>query len=368
MNILSFSKITKPIYEGGTTINLRPRGEWFVQVRRTDGTFRYPFGDKWIKNVFTNRWANGQLGTPDSIGSSGRSWSAASSWRGNTFSWLSLFYGGYPSIEVGSGTTTPSATDTALATSIRFDSTPYITGNTISWNQTSGDIVYTIKEQFPTETGSVTYNEAGIRILNSSVAAGSINGLSLSQAGLLNRVVFPSSIILSAGEQLILTVAITKPSLASSAGKTITIAAQNGVNISGVLKAVGTQASLAGGTVTASGTATIDTLYADLFNTFNTPVALLSTKTAFDTAGTNPTWGTTNQVNGVWDAYTTNNRYRDIGFQWGSGTPAANTNFQSILFRDRTTATAQGGYQLLLDNQQTKVAADTLALSLRFSV
>jgi hypothetical protein len=282
---------------------------------------------------------------------------------------LDLFYGGQSSIAVGSGTTAVTNSDTALATPVRFDSTAYITGNTITWNQTSGNILYTIKESFPAETGSVTYNEAGIRITGSSSGGAMLNNLTTAGSNrLINRVVFPSGITLAAGEQLILTVAVTLSTLASSAGKTITIAAQNGVNISGVLKCIGSLSNMAGGTVTAAGVATRNTGQTTLFATGQTAVALLSDKTAFDTLGANPTWGTTNQVNGTWGTYTTNNRYVDVGFTWGNGTPATNTDFRSILIRSITSAGALGGYQLLLDAQQTKVSTATLALSLRFSV
>jgi hypothetical protein len=364
MNILTFNKITKPIYEGGVEIDLRPKGKWFVEVRRTDGTIRYPFGEKWIDNVFINRWADGQLGGNGSR--QGTSWEDFSA--DDKYTWLSLFYGTASSIAVGSGTTPAQQTDTALATPIRFDSTPFVSGNSVTWNSTTGNIVYTIKEEFPAETGSVSYNEAGIRLVGGT-SSSAINGLTTAgSSGLVNRVVFPGSISLSSGEKLILTIAVTKQTLANSAGKTITIAAQNGVNISGVLKCIGTQAAIAGGTVTADGVATLDKLYADLFNTGGITVALLSTKTAFDTAGVNPTWGTTNQVDGIWNTYTTNSRFRDIGYQWNQGTPATDTNFRSILFRNVTSGGAYGGYQLLLDNQMTKAANAVLAMNLRFTV
>jgi len=368
MNILSFNKITKPIYEGGTTIDLRPRGKWFVQVRRTDGTFRYPFGDMWIDNLFINRWANGQLNIWTASGSNTPTYSWGSGNLANRYNWVDFFYGDRSNIAVGSGTTAVTNSDTALATQIRFDSTPYITGNTISWDQTSGDIVYTIKEQFPAETGSVTYNEAGIRLNSGGGLADNINALLFGQNGLMNRVVFPSGVTLAAGEQLILTVAVTLSTLAKSTGKTITISAQNGVDISGELKCIGSLTNMAGGTVTSAGVKTTNTGYTTLFATGQTAVALLSDKTAFDTLGTAPTWGTTNQVNGTWASYTNDSRFVDVGFTWGNGVPATNTDFRSILFRSITSAGALGGYQLLLDAQQTKVSTATLALSLRFSV
>lgn len=371
MDILSFNKITKPIYEGGIEIDCRPRGKWFVEVRRTDGTIRYPFGDKWVDNVFLNAWADNHMA---SVGSPNTGAYSFGNTGGQPFSWMDFFYGftvtnqGANSLfAIGSGTTPAQQTDTILANQIRFDSTPYITGNSISYSTTTGNVVYSIKKEFPVETGSVTYNEAGIRLVAGD-STRVINGLNAGTARLINRVVFPSSINLSTGEQLILTLAVTIPTLGSSAGKTITIAAQNGVNVSGVLKCIGTAASIAGGTVTANGIPTRDTTYTNLFNTINTPVALLSTKTAFDTLGVNPTWGTTNQVNGIYGLYTNGTRFRDIGYQWSPGTPATDTNFQSLLFRNVTSGGAYGGYQLLLDNQMTKAAAAVLAISLRFSV
>jgi hypothetical protein len=374
MDILSFSKITKPIYEGGTSIDLRPHGKWLIEVRRTDGTIRRPFGDNWIDNVFLNQWANGQLG-----GTNGLDQNAG--WTNpnvSLWSFLDLFYGRIPidtsnfplsDIAVGSGTTPATQSDTGLQSLIRADSTFSPSGNTISWDSSSGNIIYSVKKQYPLEVSSVTYNEAGIRITSGTQGPTIINGLATNNSRIINRVVFPSSVILVAGEQLIITVAITIPTLASTAGKTITIAAQNGVNVSGVLKAIGTQASMAGGSVTAGGTLTRNTDHVILFGVSSqVPVALLSTKTAFDTLGVNPTWGTTNQVNGTWGPYTTNNRFRDVAFTWGNGTPAANTDFRSILFRKVTSGGALGGYQLLLNNQMTKASTATLALSLRFTI
>jgi hypothetical protein len=362
MNILSFNKITKPIYEGGIEIDCRPKAKWLVEVKRPDGTIRRPFGDKWIDNLFVNGYVNSQLG--------GTSFGPGATYAGDQWSFLSFFYGANSSIAVGSGSTAVSVTDTALATPIRFNSTPYPIGNNISWDSTTGDIVYVIKEQFPAETGSVTYREAAIRVTGGggSIATVMLDLYSSGDNRILNRVVLPADVNLTAGESLVFTIAITTPTLASSAGKTITIAAQNGVNISGVLKVIASASSMAGGTVTAAGAITLDKTYPILFARGQTPVALLSDKTAFDTLGTNPTWGTTNEVNGTWTSYTAGTRVADAVFSWGNGTPASNTDFRSILFRTKTTAGANGGYQLLLDNQMTKDTAATLSIGIRFSL
>lgn len=374
MNIYSFHKISRPIYEGGATIDLTPKGQWFVQVRRTDGTFRYPFGDRWIDNLFLTGYVDGQLGGgqfPE-----GKGW--ASEWVGNrnTYTFLDYFYGGKSSLAIGSGTTPVTAGDTALANQIRFDSTPFATGNFTSWNSSNGNLNFTIKEQFPVETGSVTYNEAGFRITQAGAGGSTgwdniaINGLTAAGATrLVNRVVFPSGISLVSGEQLIITISITIPSLASTGGRTITISAQNGMNISGVLKLIGSAAAMVGGTVSQNGIISpYNVTHPTLFDTAVVPVGLLSTKTTFDTLGVDPTWGTTNQVNGQWGTYTNGSRVRDIGFQWNSGTPATDTAFRSILFREITDAGARGGYQLLLDNEMTKASSAVLSLALRFSI
>jgi hypothetical protein len=324
--------------------------------------------------LFLNAYVDGQLsGTLQAQPpfnpsfKTGLSWTNFVAFSGDAhWSWLDLFYGAQSSIAIGSGSTPVQNSDTALANEIRFDSTAFSSGNSVTWNSTTGNIVYTIKDSFPVETGSVSYTEAGIRIAPTS--GNQLNGVAAGSNRLINRVVFPGAVSLSAGESLILTVAVTIPSLASSAGKTITIAAQNGVNITGVLKCVATGASMAGGTVTSAGALTRDLTHPLLFNSGEEPVALLSTKTSFDTLGTNPTWGQTNQVTGVWGSYTNGNRFRDVGYQWGSGVPASNTNFRSILFRKVDTAGANGGYQLLLDNQMTKASTATLALNLRFQI
>jgi hypothetical protein len=372
MNILSFHKISRPIYEGGATIDLSPKAVWQIRVRRSDGTYRYPFGDNWIPNLFINRFANGLLGSGQ-----GTNWGTnpgPNAWT-ETYSFIGgYFYGTGKGrkFAVGSSSVAATASQTALQSEIRADSTAS-SGNDASISFTNGDISYTISETFPTETSTVTYNEAAIKQTTaSSGSAGMINGLT--SAGIFNRLVFPGPVILQAGEALALKLSITINSCASTNGKTITIAAQNGVNISGALKLIGTSASILGGVVTSAGSVTsTDTTYPLLFNTNQTPNALLSTATTFSTQGTNPTWGDTNTGSGAWSAYSTDSRLRDATFTWGNGTPASNTNFRSILMRSGAAAgisagTVRGGYQLLLDNEMTKDSTATLILSLRFTV
>jgi len=368
MNILSFNKITKPIYEGGIDIDCRPRAKWLVEVRRPDGTIRRPFGDNWIKNLFTNGFANNLIG-------SNMGWEQGDGWASMTFTYL--FYKRVPDnasynpssyIIVGSGSNAPSVTDTDLQTYVKSATGFFASGNSVTQNSTTGDIVYTIKATFDAETGSATYREAGYRF-NSALIP--IWNLAAYSSLLLNRVVFPSNVNLSSGEQLILTMAVTIPTLAVT-GKTITIAAQNGMNVSGELRCIGTTEAMAGGTVTAGGSLTIQQNYPLLFSTGPgyqslTPAAGLTTATTFPAFNTNSSGLDANSVNATWAAYTTDSRYRDAIFTWGSGTPASNTDFRSMTFRSSSGNTING-YQLLLDNQMTKDTAATLAIGIRFSL
>jgi hypothetical protein len=369
MNIYSFHKLTRPYYEGGLTIDCRPRGKFLVEVRRTDGTIRRPFGDHLIENTFLNQWRDGQLGGTGNSGTSNTNsnvgWGFGSATDSNT--WLDLFYT-RASIAVGSGSTAASAADTALGNAIRHDSTAFTAGNAVTWSQSTGDVVYTIKEQFPVETATVTYREAGIRIATGGTNSERINSLDINSNRLINRVVFPANVTLVSGEVLILTLAVTVPTLAKTGGKTITISAQNGMNISGALRITGTEAAIVGGTVTGGGVVNRNTNLIMLWSPHQTLRGLLGTQTAFDTVNANPSWGSTNQVIGAWGSYTNGQYFRDATFTWSSGTPATNTDFRSILFRPSGTTSSYGGYHLLLDNQQTKASAGALALSLRFSL
>lgn len=363
MNILSFNKITKPIYEGGLTLDSRPQGRFLVEVRRTDGTIRRPFGDHLIDNTFLDVWRDYHIGyTTINDG-----WGNGASANANT--WLDFFYGAKSSIAVGSGSAPASAADTVLGNPIRHDSTPYASGNAATWNQSTGDVVYTIKEEFPAETGTVTYREAGIRLTAISGTTGSINGLArnTSENALMNRVVFPSNVTLDSGEVLILTIAVTIPTLASTSGKTVTIGSQNGVNISGVMKMCMPQNDLIGGTVTGGG---VMTRVASPTNNAQ-PATLsvfckLNNSTTAGTLGSNLSGGTSSvEVSRVLGSWSPGQTYRDFGFTFGSNIPTTNFTFRQLQFRVTATSAST---QLLLDNNMIKASAGVLAFSLRYSV
>jgi hypothetical protein len=364
MDILVFNKLTKPIYEGGVSLDCRPRGRFLVEVRRRDGTIRRPFGDHLIENTFLNQWRNDHIG-PSSTTDYNKGWYSGGSTGYN--SWLDFFYGAKSSIAIGSGSTAASATDTGLATAIRHDSTAYASGNGVTWSQSTGDVVYTIKEEFPEETGSVTYREAGIRLTAIAGSTGSINGLvkDTSDNRLMNRVVFPANVDLVSGETLILTLAITIPTVASTNGKTITISAQNSMNISGVLRLYSPQSELVGGTVTGAGVLTRNN-HQTMMPLTRAFLCGMNTSTTAGTLGSLLSGGTTStEATGVLGSFTAGQSYRDIGFTFGSGTPATNFEFRQLRFRPSGQTAA---YQLLLDNTMTKASSGVLAFSMRFSV
>jgi hypothetical protein len=377
MNILSFSKLTRPIYESGISLDLRPKGSWQVCVRRTDGTYRYPFGDKYIPNLFINRFANGLLGaiTQGNFNrGDGFGWSTNRT-SGTTFSvavysLLSGYFFGTTAgrkLAIGSSNIPVDPTQTSLQAEIRSDSAP-TTGNYAAIDFSSGGITYNIAESFPVETSTVTYREAAIKFTTPSGSEGEmINGLS--SPGILNRVVFPSDVTLTSGESLLLKVAITTQSAANTDGIPINIDAQNGMNVSGKLKCIGTASSILGGIPTSiGGNTTNDIAYPLLFGPTMSPKLVLITENTFFTQNVNPTWGTA-LVNGTWSSYASNSRYRDVVFTMGNNVPNTNFVFQSICFRDGyTTGSVQGGYQLLLDNQMTKATNATFIIGLRFNL
>lgn len=366
MDILTFNKLTKPIYESEISIDCRPRAKWLVEVKRPDGTIRKPFGDQWIKNLFTNAFANGILGGPGNT----QGWGFSAAFIPALTSMARLLYtynatSPTTRIVAGSGSTAPSNSDTALQTFVKSTQTNYVVGNSISQSSTTGNIVYSVKVEFSAETGSATYREAGVE--HETTANGCLGQTSGSNVKILmNRVVFPSNVNLVSGEQLILTLAVTIPTLAVT-GQTITIAAQNGMNISGTLRCIGTSAAIVGGTVTANGVVTVNTDYPLLFNVGELPAAGLTTATTFPSFNTNSSGLGSNGVNGIWSSYTTNSRNRSVLFQWGSGVPVSNTDFRSITFRSRSGNTING-YQLLLNNQMTKATTATFVAGINFAI
>lgn len=341
---------------------MKPESKWLFEVRRTDGTIRYPLGDRWVDNVVLDQFKNHVL----NYGGMGY----YNGGTGRYYDFLNLFfldtvYNSRPVIELGSSSTAAVSTQTALQSYITSDNGYYAIGNTASISASTGDFVATIKKTFAVETGSVTYREAGLKYSTAQNAFANITSAGL----LVNRVTFPD-ITLSAGEQLIATVAVKVPTLTVT-GQTITIAAQNGVDISGTLKLVGTTSRILGlNTLTTAGVltnngATYGTIFPSGQNPTSTNLFYLTTTASHATFNTAAS-GLNSNVAGTnaWAAYTTNNFYRDFTGTWASG--GSNITFQSINLI--TGGGGVSGYQLLCTGSQTKNSASTLSLSLRFSL
>jgi hypothetical protein len=161
-----------------------------------------------------------------------------------------------------------------------------------------------------------------------------------------------------------MTYAVTVPTLAVN-GLPVSLAAQNGVNISGLLKLVGSSEAIIGGTVNlTTGQETANTQY-PIISDWTASRAGLSSLTSHAAYNTASSALSGNDVQGVWSGYSTGTRKRSMSFTWPIGTPASNTNFRSItIYRNNTSPNNTSGYQLLLDNQMTK--ASTAALQVTF--
>jgi hypothetical protein len=165
---------------------------------------------------------------------------------------------------------------------------------------------------------------------------------------------------------------LVTPTLAVTA-QTISLAAQNGMNLSGQLKLVGTIDNMQGGSLLGTngqmtGGSTSNnqstTQGGALYPCW--PAWGLSTDATFPAFGANPatTWSNSGLANSnAYSPYTAGTYNRTISGQWN---PGART-FRSIYLKQGTSTTG-GGYQLLLDAEQTQAADKTLVVSLNFAI
>lgn len=363
LDILPFHRISAPqVIEGEANISLKPQGKFLVEVRRTDGTIRRPFGDNWVGNQFLNQFKN-QVLTWGGLGSLG--------WGQNNSGFASLFYpnANYTTyttwLQVGTSNTAVNPTQTTLTGTKTANS--WESGNTITISPTTGDIVFVVKQGFSPEGSPVTYNEAGI------TTNGSANGYytpigtsSYSEVKLNSRCVFPSGVSLLTGERLVLTYAITVPTLTANS-QTITLTADNGMNVSGQLKLVGNLPYTVGGTVSSLGVRTNTNTNSSGILPVSPQISSglfgLTGATSFPAFGSNTTGMNTNTAGtSAWAAYTSGSFYRDYIGIWNSGTGPF--TFRSITL----SGGGVNGYQLLLDNEMTKTPLSTLQFGLRFSM
>jgi hypothetical protein len=354
-------------------VSLKPKAKWLAEVRDTDGTIRPAFNGEWFDNLFLNTFR-------DSFFNNGFSVVGNNNGQNAKGSLLSMFFGNSNQnyiywttrMSVGGSSTPATVTQTGLQAYIKDSNAVYPTGNTASMNPTNGDAVFTLKQQFAIEIGTITYKEACLKISNTLNGGGNtILGIANYSSLNLNRVVFPAGLTLTVGQQLILTCAITMPTAAVTPIP-VTLAAQNGVNISGNLQLVGTSSSILGGVVGANGIITSDDVTLPLLpdtassTRFSTlPFLGLTTASSFPSYNSNTTGMQTNSVAGVWSTYTNGTGFMDLTANWGLGNPASDTAFRSICVG---TTSGVNGYQLLLANQMTKQASAMLSIAFRFSL
>jgi hypothetical protein len=379
MDILPFYRISKPVLETGVTANLKPCGFWQPRVIRPDGTIRLPFGDNWIENHITNDFWNGFLSDRASTKGSFFTGSGTSTiFESGSFASLFATYWrvsdavAWPIwLEVGTGTAPSSNADTTLTNAqIRAADTP---GNGAFIDPLTGDIKFTLSQQWaPAPAGGQVWTEAGMRRgIRGGISTGAQGHLgatyssSVNQTRLQARVVFPAPIAVNEGEILVLTWQVVVPTLAVS-GIPITVSSKLGMNISGLLKVVGTSTALIGGTVTNDGliTQANSNFQHPLISDFTPSHAGLSALTSHAAYNTASAALSGNDIAGVWQPYTTNSRGRSMMFTWPIGTPATDTMFRSItIYRNNTSPNNTSGYQLLLDNAMTKVANASLVFT-----
>jgi hypothetical protein len=366
LDILSFNRISKPVTDLGLTINAAPRCDWSIGVIRNgemlymgkDGKLRHE--EVQHRNMVLGGIKDRILGNSYLCGQGSRSANLMEYLMGGFTSYTNTL----ARIGTSAGAVASSQTDLL---GYAKNSTSVPTGNSLSMDPSTGNFSLVCKRMFDTEISSTGWNEIGI------YSTGQGNAMNVT-TWLYNRLVFPSTLNTVAGDQIVATMTFTFSTLAVNA-QTVTLSAQNGVDISGSLKLIGTTNSIVGGTCTTGGVITAD--YSMPFLPVfvaSTGMVLpsfgLNTATSFPAyntaaSGMNANLAGTTAAN----AYTNGSFTRSITGTWGSGQPASDTAFRSIMLTNNTNSPGTNGYQLLLNAQQTKVSAGhVLTVTFQFSL
>lgn len=264
-------------------------------------------------------------------------------------------------------TNLPSEGGTLLGARTYWTTTRAGSGNVADIDSTTGNAILTVNMIFSAAPVAHTVRE--VCLTQSNNDGGTRNWFSGSATWSFNRAVLPTPITVNQGAVLTLSYTLVIPTLAVTA-QTVTLAAQNGMNISGQLKLIGTKANILGGSVTGAGVmtaingwVTVGTGGGGMIFPSNARGSLVSDTTfpAFNTNASN--WGVNLQSSSSWSAYNTNTYTRTYETVWNSA--FATTNFRSITLHN---GSGTYGYQLLLDNQQTKELNKTLTVGWTFGV
>lgn len=254
--------------------------------------------------------------------------------------------------------TDPVKNAAALFEQVAWSTNRATSGNSADIDPTTGNAIMTITAVFPPATAPVTIREAASVNTSGSTSAwfgGNFTGTYFT----FSRVVLPSPITLAVGDILTMSYTIVIPTLSVTA-QTVSLASQNGMDISGQLKLIGSPAKIIGATITAAGARTADGTGHVI------PVSAtggLTTATTFPTQLTQTTgMGTNASSASAWGNYTRFSLTRDYTTTWNSA--FATTSFRSITLNTSGTH----GYQLLLNNQQTKESGKTLSINWRFAL
>jgi hypothetical protein len=260
---------------------------------------------------------------------------------------------------VGSGTNPPANTDTALQTFLKGTVTAFTGGGIQAVNDTvNGAVAFTMVWEFAAEVGSVTYNELGL------ASQFSVGGTQYTRA------LFGSPVSLTAGQNLRLTYVLNISQPATVTPITVSLAAVNGFNISGQMKAVGTFGNLFGTASSGGITAANDVSWRCSLGGGGTVCVMCSAPTTFPTVNTalSITQITTSTVSSpTLSTYTNGSFTRTATYVWSPSTPPSTVSNVNGLDFCLNTNTAAGIY-LLLTSAQTKANTNTLTVVLSSSV
>jgi hypothetical protein len=352
--------IPTPRLEAELVIRPKIEGYFDCEILHPNGTKSKPWA-KPQKNTISNAYLNALFAN----GFAGLS---------TSHSMMSMLFSSGSSLAVGPSDATVLANEIPLRTDSFSNagclgrptfstSTKAGTGNVADVDAITGNAIMTANWQFDPMPSPYTIKEVSV--------FGAERWHSTTSSAIFNRIVLSSPVVLDTNDVLVMSYTLVIPTLAVTA-QTVTLAAQNGMNISGQLKLIGTKRTILGGEVTAAGVATIDTSSSTAGGSNTQGGSIfpgnarggLITATTFPTVFTNTTgWATAQSSTQAWAAYTAGSFTRTYETVWN--TAFATTNFRSVVLY---LGNGTNGYQLLLDAQQTKESGKQLAIGWTFSI